>query len=169
MRPNAPETSQILALLAQTPVRIAQLTRDVPSQRLQLRSEAEPWSVSDILAHVRACADSWSSSIRAMLTHDNPTLRYRSPRLLMHKPHYQAIAFEAALAAFTQERQTLMAELAALDEAGWQRRATFTGTSPRQRDQTVLRYAERIISHEQPHLVQIEALLGQGEILTWIQ
>ena len=30
---------------------------------------------------------------------------------------------------------------------------------PRQRDQTVFSYAERIVNHEQPHLKQIEALL----------
>ena len=49
--------------------------------------------------------------------------------------------------------------LAELDEAGWLRRATFTGVSVRQRDQTVLSYADRIVTHEQLHLDQIESLL----------
>jgi hypothetical protein len=49
--------------------------------------------------------------------------------------------------------------LAELDENGWVRHGTFTGTSPRQRDQTVFSYAERMVNHEQPHLDQIEALL----------
>ncbi len=159
MSPIAAEISQTVALLAQAPVRIAQLTRDVPSQRLQLRSDAEPWSVSDILAHLRACSDLWGTSINAMLTQDNPTLRSVSPRSWMRKPAYQAKTFDAALAAFSEERQRLVTVLTALAEADWLRRGTFIGTSLRQREQTVLRYAGRIVSHEQPHLAQIEDLL----------
>jgi hypothetical protein len=77
----------------------------------------------------------------------------------MNKPKYREQAFDTALIAFTQERHKLVEVLAELDEAGWLRRGTFTGTSPRQRDQTVLSYSDRIISHEQPHLDQIETLL----------
>ena len=49
--------------------------------------------------------------------------------------------------------------LSNLDETGWICRGTFTGTSVRQRNQTVLSYTERIVNHEQPHLDQIESLL----------
>jgi hypothetical protein len=120
---------------------------------------AEPWSVSDILAHLRACSEVWSTSIIAMLARDNPTLRYVSPRSWMNKPTYREQAFDVALISFTQERQKLVKTLTELDEAGWLRRATFTGVSARQRDQTVLSYADRIVNHEQPHLDQIESLL----------
>jgi hypothetical protein len=119
----------------------------------------EPWSVSDILAHLRACSDVWGNSIIAMITRDNPTLRYVSPRSWMRKPTYLEQEFDAALESFTQERQKLVKALAELDEAGWIRRGTFTGASPRQRDQTVLSYSDRIVNHEQPHLDQIESLL----------
>jgi hypothetical protein len=95
----------------------------------------------------------------AMLTQDNPTLRYVSPRAWMRKPAYQEQAFDAALASFIQERHKLLTVLANLDAAGWARCGTFTGTSPRQREQTVLSYAERIVTHEQPHLDQIVSLL----------
>jgi hypothetical protein len=77
----------------------------------------------------------------------------------MRKPKYTEQEFKAALESFTHERQKLVKTLADLDEAGWLRRGIFTGTSPRQRDQTVLSYSERIVNHEQPHLDQIEALL----------
>jgi hypothetical protein len=95
----------------------------------------------------------------AMMTRDNPTQRYVSPRSSMKKPRYQEQEFDAALESFTQERQKLVKMLADLDEAGWARRGTFTGTSVHQRDQTVLSYSNRIVSHEQPHLDQIESLL----------
>jgi hypothetical protein len=153
------DNNRILELLIQAPPRLEKATRGVETTRLTLRSDGEPWSVSDILAHLRACADVWGNSIIAMITLDNPTLRYVSPRSWMKKPKYQEQAFDAALASFTQERQTLVETLAELDEAAWQRRGTFTGVSPRQRDQTVLSYCERIVSHEQTHLDQIEALL----------
>ena len=153
------EISQILALLAQGPPRIEQATRGVQITQLHLRSEAEPWSVSDILAHLRACSDMWGASINAMITQDNPTRRYVSPRSWMKKPKYAEQEFKVALDTFTGERQKLVKMLAALDETGWERRGTFTGTSPRQRDQTVWSYSERIVNHEQPHLEQIESLL----------
>ncbi len=94
-----------------------------------------------------------------MIMQDNPTRRYVSPRSWMKKPEYRDPSFEAALESYTQERQRFIGALVALDEDGWRRRGTFTGTSPRQRDQTVFSYADRIVSHEQPHLDQVEALL----------
>jgi hypothetical protein len=135
--------------LSQAPLRLEKLTRGVQTTRLGLRSDAEPWSVSDILAHLRACSDVWGSSILAMMTQDNPTLRYVSPRSWLKKPKYQDQAFDEALADFTQARQNLVKALTELDESGWVRRGTFTGTSPRQRDQTVFSYAERMVNHEQ--------------------
>jgi len=159
MNPDAQETSRILASLTDAPLRIEQITRDLPPERLYLRSEAEPWSINDILAHLRANADVWGKSIIAMLTRDHPTLRYVSPRGWMKKPIYQEQEFFAALELFTHERQKLVKTLAALDEIGWQRGATFTGTSERGREQTVFSYANRMISHEQAHLTQIEGLL----------
>jgi hypothetical protein len=159
MKPAFEEVGRILELLAQGPLRIEAATRGFQPTRLYLRSDVEPWSVSDILAHLRACSDVWGNSIIAMVSQDNPTLRYVSPRSWMRKPEYQEQAFDAALESFAQERQKLVEMLADLDEAGWARRATFTRTSPRQRDQTVLSYSERIVNHEQPHLDQIESLL----------
>lgn len=159
MQPSSEEISRILDLLTQAPLRLEQATRGVQTAQLHLRSEAEPWSVSDILIHLRACADVWGATIISMLTEDNPTIRYVSPRSSMSKPKYQKQEFAVALESFSQERHKLVETLAKLDESGWLRRATFNGVSPRQREQTVLNYAERIVSHEQPHLDQIEALL----------
>ena len=159
MNPESEDLIRILELLRQGPLRIEKATRGIQPSRLNLRTEEEPWSLHDILAHLRACSDAWGSSIRAMLTEDNPTMRYKSPRSLMWKPMYQESAFAAALASFTQERQQLVKTLAGLDETGWTRPATIIGTSPRQRHQTVWSYTERIANHEQPHLDQIEALL----------
>src|SRR5262245_46580717 len=159
MKPISEDISRNLELLAQAPLRLEKATRGLQATQLYLRSDVEPWSVNDILAHLRACSDVWGNSIVAMITRDNPTLRYVSPRSWMNKPKYREQAFNVALVAFTQERQKLVQALADLDQAGWVRRATFTGVSARQRDQTVVSYSDRIVNHEQAHLDQIESLL----------
>jgi hypothetical protein len=159
MTPVSEDISRILELLTHAPLRLEKATRGVQTTRLYLRSDVEPWSVSDILAHLRACSDVWGNSIIAMITRDNPTLRYVSPRSWMRKPTYREQEFDAALESFTQERSKLVKALADLDQASWVRRGTFTGASPGQRDQTVLSYSGRIVNHEQPHLDQIESLL----------
>lgn len=159
MQPSPEEISRLLAFLTQAPIRLEEATRGQPSTRLTLQTDLEPWSVNDILAHLRACSDVWGATIITMIVKDTPTIRYVSPRSSMSKPKYQKQEFTVALESFSQERHKLVETLAKLDESGWLRRATFTGVSPGQREQTVLNYAERIVSHEQPHLDQIEALL----------
>jgi hypothetical protein len=159
VKPASEDIRRILELLTQAPLRLEKATLGLPTTRLDLRSDEEPWSVSDILAHLRVCSDVWGNSIIAMITRDNPTLRYVSPRSWMNKPKYREQEFKAALVAFTQERQKLVKALAELDQAGWERRATFTGVSARQRDQTIVSYSDRIVNHEQAHLDQIESLL----------
>jgi len=159
MKPASEATDRILELLARAPLRLEEATHGLQATSLYLRSDTEDWSVSDILAHLRACADVWGSSIVAMMARDNPTLRYVSPRTWIKKTSYFEQEFSTALESFTQERQKLVKALTDLDEAGWLRRGTFTGTSHGRRDQTILSYAERLVNHEQAHLDQIEALL----------
>jgi len=160
MKPTTEDIKLILELLKNGPVRIERATRGVQAARLNLRTDKEPWSVGDILAHLRACSDVWESSIHTMIMEDNPIRRYVSPRSWMRRPKYRDQEFGAALEAFAREREMLVKTLAGLDEAGWARRGTFSGTSPRRREQTVWSYSERIVNHEQPHLDQIESLLG---------
>ena len=153
--------NRILELLTQGSSRLESATLGIQSIRLHLRTDVGPWSVSDILSHLRACSDVWGNNIVTMITLDNPTMRYVSPRSLMRKPKYADQEFDAALESFAQERHKLVKILADLDEAGWARPGTFTKTSPRQRDQTVFSFSERIVNHEQPHLDQIETLLDE--------
>ena len=160
MEPISLKINRILDLLPQGPLRVEKATRDAPLSQLYLRTDSEPWSVSDILAHLRACSDVWGTSIFVMINQNNPTQRYVSPRSWMRKPKYANEEFEKALSSFAEERLKLVDLLKDLDEDGWARPGTFTGTSHRQRNQTVLSYSERIVNHEQPHLEQIESLLG---------
>ena len=160
MKPESETTSRVMELLTDAPLRLRKAALGIQTPRIYLRTDVEPWSVHDILAHLRACSDVWGKTILAMLTQDNPTQRYVSPRASMTKPMYADLDFDAALESFTVERQKLVLTLSNLDAVGWARRGTFTGTSPRGRTQTVLSYAERLVNHEHGHLDQIEALLS---------
>jgi hypothetical protein len=133
----------------------------VADSRLHLKPDEDVWSANDILAHLRACADVWGKSIQAMITQDHPTVRYVSPRTYMRKTDYPQLDFRQSLAAFTTQRTDLLALLDALEPESWSRGATFTGIT-REREQTVLSYAQRIASHETEHLDQIEGLLRQA-------
>lgn len=159
MEPNSRDISRVLELLKQSPLRIGKIIRTVQTERLYVRTAEEPWSVSDILVHLRACSDVWGETIITMLTEDNPTQRYKSPRAFMKKPKYQDQEFAAALTSYTQERQKLVKMLRSLDETGWARPGTYTGTTPPHRNQTVWSLTNRLLDHEQPHLEQIELLL----------
>ena len=153
------DVSRILELLKQGPLRIGKTIRNAQPERLYVRTDKEPWSISDILVHLRACSDVWGETIMAMLTEDTPIQRYKSPRAFMNKPKYQDQEFATALESYTQERQKLVKVLTNVDDAGWARPGTYMGTTPRHRNQTVWSLTNRIVNHEQPHLEQIESLL----------
>jgi uncharacterized damage-inducible protein DinB len=152
------EIEKLLNSLAETPRRIAFADRNLENSRLQFRPDENSWSVNDILAHLRACADVWGKSILAMITQDHPTLRYVSPRTWIKKTDYLELEFHQSLVAFTRQREKLVKSLEPLAIADWSRGATFTGTT-RGREQTVLNYVQRMTQHENEHCEQIEALL----------
>jgi hypothetical protein len=152
------EIDQVLALLAEAPPRLAALTSGLDTARLRVKPDKDVWSVHDILAHLRSCADVWGKSILAMITQDTPTLRYVSPRTWIRKTDYPAQEFYMSLQIFAKQRNDLLSSLKPLSIEGWSRAATFTGTV-HGRDQTVFSYARRIAEHETSHLAQIESIL----------
>ena len=159
MKSDSENTRRVIELLKQSPRRIKKVTHNVQTAQLHVRTDEEPWSVNDLLIHLRACSDVWGETIMAMLTEDNPTQRYQSPRAFMKKPKYQNQGFTTALDSYTQERQKLVKVLTGLDPAGWSRPGTYTGVTARHQHQTVLSLVNRILDHEVPHLDQIETLL----------
>jgi hypothetical protein len=158
MLPSADEIDTVLKALAAAPRRLTTLSRGLDEARLRARPEGEDWSVQDILAHLRACAVVWGGSIEKMLTQPHPTLRYVSPRGFMRQTDYAALPFSVSLPAYAAQRRALLKLLQPLAPADWARGATFTGTT-KGREQIVLSYAQRLVSHEAEHLAQIEMML----------
>ena len=153
------DIEQILALLAETPQRLAVLTSGLEQAQLHTAPDHDTWSVHAILAHLRSCADVWGKSILAMIAENNPTLRYVSPRTWIRKTNYLEQSFHTSFQAFAQQRSDLLTSLNELADQDWARAATFTGTV-KGRSQTVFSYAQRIVEHERVHLDQIESILN---------
>jgi DinB superfamily len=148
------EIHGVLTVLSETPKQITRIARGCSDHRLHCKPEADAWSAQEIVAHLRACADVWGSSIDRMLAEDHPTILYVSPRGWIKKTDYLQQSFRDSLRAFSHRRAKLIGTLSELDAIEWSRRATFTATTLG-REATVLSYATRIADHEVRHLGQL--------------
>lgn len=157
-------SEEVLARLRRTPQRLADLTAEIPAQRLRSQPEPEAWSAVEVLAHLRACADVWGDCIATMLAHDHPTLRAVNPRSWIRRTDYRELEFAASLDAFTAQREGLLGILEPLAPEAWARPATITGAGAAL-ERTVLSYGRWMASHERPHITQIERILG-GRVST---
>ena len=158
MKITTDENKRHLKLLADTPRRLAAVSKGRDETWLRTRPDADTWSANDILAHLRASADVWGKTIQTMIDQDHPTLRYVSPRTYMKKTKYLELAFGPSLQAFTEQRRELLKVLRNLEAKDWSRGATFTGATSG-REQKIADYVRRLASHESAHCEQIEALL----------
>jgi len=162
MPDRAVEIDQLLILLEETPRRLVAMASGFENTHLHNKPDQDTWSVNDILAHLRACADVWGKSILTMIAQNHPALRYVSPRTWMRKTNYHTQEFHASLQIFANQRQDLLQALKMLNIEEWSRGATFTGTV-RGREQTIFSYVQRIVDHETAHLEQIESLLKAAD------
>jgi len=149
------EVRQRLDELRAVPARIAAATEGVSDPVLYRRTTDEPWSVNDVLAHLRAAADVRDRYMRRMATGEHATLAYNSPRSEMRKTRYVDRPFAENLAAFTAQRTSLVEWLDSLPADAWSR-----GVLIRNRRETVATFAGYLADHEIGHCEQIEALLG---------
>jgi hypothetical protein len=150
---------QVLALLAETPPRIAALTAGLPAAQLLVPPEPGEWSANEVLAHLRSCADVWGGCIAVIISEDTPTLRAVDPRTWIKKTDYLEQEFQPSLQAFATQRADLLAVLEPLAPEGWSRAATVIGAgTPLVR--TVHTYAQWMARHERPHIKQIARIVN---------
>jgi len=148
----------VLALLDETPRRIAALTAGLAPAQLRSTPNHDGWSANDVLAHLRACADVWGDSMAAVIAEDAPTLRAVNPRTWILKTDYLELEFRPSLRSFAKQRDELLAVLKPLPREGWSRRATVTGAG-KVLERTVLFYGRWMAGHERPHVKQIERIV----------
>jgi hypothetical protein len=149
---------QILTQLTEQPKAIVALTAGLPRARLHRPASRDEWSVNDVLAHLRSCADMWGKYIAMIIAQDRPTLRAINPTTWIKSTDYPELEFAPSLRAFTKQRAELLRLLRPLPKAGWSRRATVTGAGvPRER--SVLDYARWLANHERSHVKHIARIV----------
>ncbi len=154
MRKDPLSLSEILALLRENPAQLAGLTAGLIPDQLRTSPEPDAWSLTDILAHLRACADAWGACISTILTQDHPTIRAINPGAWIERTDYRDLEFAPSFAAFSGQRDALLTTLESLSPEQWERSATITGAgAPLTR--TVHFYAQWIARHERSHLKEM--------------
>ena len=145
---------QILSVLRDTPGRLSGLTGDLTESELQAAPEPGEWSVTEIAAHLRSCADVWGQAIKMIAATDHPTIRAVSPTTWIKSTDYRELAFTTSLQEFRKQRDQLLALLGHLPDQGWSRSATVLGGG-RPLELTVHSYANRLARHERTHWRQV--------------
>jgi len=145
---------QILSILRDTPDRLGDLTSDLTEVQLHASPEPGEWSVTEIAAHLRSCADVWGEAIETIVATDHPTIRAVSPTTWIRSTDYRELAFASSLQAFRTQRDRLLALLGRLPDQGWSRSATVLGGG-RPFELTVHSYADRLARHERTHWRQV--------------
>jgi hypothetical protein len=148
----------VIKLLKTTPRHFASSVRGLSDKELSWKPKAESWSVTEVLAHLRACADVWGESIMKILQQDHPTFRHVSPRTWIRKTNYLHLDFEASFPEYRKQRDELLKVLQPLSCEEWLRRANVKAAT-KLREETVLSYAQRLANHEAGHCAQIDRVL----------
>lgn len=150
---------EILTLLREGPSRIATLTAVLAPAQLQTRPSPNEWSASEVLAHLRSCADVWGGYLATIIAEDTPTIRAVNPRTWIKNTDYPEQDFHTSLYAFTLQRADLLAVLKSLALEAWTRAATVTGAGKPYR-KSLHAYAQWMATHERPHIKQIKRIVN---------
>jgi hypothetical protein len=145
---------QILAVVRQTPTQLGQLTGDLTEHQLFSHPEPGEWSVTEILAHLRSCADVWGDAIETIVVTDHPTIRAMNPTTWIESTDYRQREFAESLRAFKEQRVHLLALLEQLSSSAWSRSATVLGAG-KPIEWSVHSYADRLARHERAHWKQL--------------
>jgi hypothetical protein len=150
---------QVLTQLKEQPETIAALTAGLPQARLHRPASRGDWSVNDVLAHLRSCADIWGRYMAMIVAEDRPTIRAMNPTTWIRSTNYPALEFAPSFDAFAKQRAELLAFLRPLPQTSWSRSATVTGAG-RPRERTVLEYGRWLANHEQTHVRHIARIVS---------
>lgn len=154
MKATPSDIEKYLGLISETPQRIAKATSGLEEARLQFKADSKSWSVNDILAHLRSCADLWTHSIYAMLAASEPVFSDVDERKWAKVTRYAELPFHESFQAYGLQRANLVRVLKDLPFESWERSATIF-----ERHHTVFTQTRRLAKHEHEHVAQIENLL----------
>lgn len=150
---------EVLTILAETPRQIESITAGLNATQLRTPPNRGEWSVSEILAHLRACADVRGSATLRIVEEDRPRIQVVNPREYLRGTDYPKLDFAISLRAFADQRAELLDVLRALPAEGWSRPAEIVRAASSLQG-SVLYYAVWLGTHEVPHLEQIRATVA---------
>ena len=116
-----------------------------------LRDGPDGWSILFIVCHLRDYERIVAARVEAVLSADNPLLPAADNDALVRDGNYGAQSFAAVREELRAQRTALLASLANLDAARWQR----PGHHPQQGSATLLDVAINAGLHDVDHLEQI--------------
>jgi hypothetical protein len=149
----------VLEVLRATPDRLRALSAAATEAELASAPEEGEWPATEVLAHLRACADVWGAAIERILREEEPTIQAVNPRSWIDRTDYRQRPFKPSLRSFTRQRTKLLQVLDPLPTKGWARAATVLGAG-RPLVTTVHAYADRMARHERAHWRQVERTLA---------
>ena len=157
MKATPAEIENYLGIIAETPRQIMRCTKGVDEARLQFRADSKSWSVNDILAHLRSCADLWTHSIYAMLAENEPTFSDINERKWTKVTRYAELPFHESFQVYYLQREHLLRVLNGSPFESWERSAIIF-----ERKHTVFTQVRRLAKHETGHVEQIDIILNRA-------
>ena len=153
---NSLRPDEILALLAGAPAEIAAETRGLAPGESAAAPGLGQWSLVQVLAHLRACADVWGGAMAAIAAGEPGPLRAVNPLTWVERTNYGTLPFDVSLQVYTEQRGALLPLLRRLPPEEWERQVLVTGAGrPLQR--SALFYGRWLAGHERSHRRQIAA------------
>ncbi len=143
---------KFLEMLVDNVARIEMDTAELDDEQLAQSKDGE-WSVTEILAHLRACDDVWTMTIQQMLVIDNPELPEIHPQGWSKRMCYDQLEFDEMFTPFQLRRYELFRLLTSLEFEDWQRSCVING-----RTHTIYSQVRRMALHEAQHCDDIELL-----------
>jgi DinB superfamily len=157
---------EIMAILPETPRRIAALTDGLTPTQSRASPHPDSWSVNDVLAHLRACHDVLGGNILRILAEDMPTWKGMNPRAWIKQTDYPEWEFAPAFEAFKQQRAELLAVVEPLPPEAWARTAMVTGMLGEIYERSARYYGDWLAGHERAHWKHLERIVGVVEAST---
>lgn len=156
IKPSPQNREKILGILADTPARLQGLSQVRSAVGRSTPLAPDQWSLTEVLAHLNACADLSTEAIYYAILVDNPVLPDVHPqRNWANLLRYDKFSFEEQLVSFTFKRKVLLGQLSGMSKSQWERPVTRRG----KRQENLYRVARSLALHEFEHLAQLEILL----------
>lgn len=149
-----------MEILRTTVPRLEALTDGVPDAHLYAVTDYG-WSVSDQLAHLRACHDVLGGNMLRIVREDHPAWRGMAPAARLKESDYFEWKFGSALDAFRAQRTELLGVLEPLPIDAWERTAAVSAPPNVVYEYSVLYYGDWMARHERGHLKHIARILKE--------